>query len=123
MVAAVAFGVLTGCESGGGGDGEKSSSPGNSVVGTWSLSNAEGLWFIFFKPDNTWTICDNADGSQRRVYGTYTVSGKTVRGPMTNPGVGTGEIVATVDDNNIALAFIEHWHSPYKVVNYTGNRL
>ena len=42
---------------------------------------------------------------------------------MINPGVGSGEITATVDGDAISLDFIEHWHTPYKVVHYTGNRL
>lgn len=121
LVAAVACGLLAGCEGGGSGGGGDEA--GGDVVGTWSLTHAGSTWFITFNPDMTWRISNNADGSGQRVYGNYTVDGSTVRGPMVNPGVGTGEIVATVDGNAITLDFIEHWHTPYKVVPYTGSRL
>lgn len=106
----------SGCENSGGGGGNA------SVVGTWSLTNSGGTWYILFASDGTYKISDTSDGSQQRVYGNYTVSGSTVSGSMTNPGVGTGEIKATITGNAIALDFIEHWHTPYKVVRYTGNK-
>lgn len=113
---ALAGGFLAGCESGDGGGGA-------NVVGAWSLTNGGSTWYIIFGKDGNWTIADNADGSARRVYGTYTVGGNNVSGPMTNPGVGTGEIKATVNGDSITLNFIEHWHTPYKTVPYTGKRL
>jgi hypothetical protein len=62
-------------------------------------------------------------GSGRRAFGTYTVSGNTARGPMQNPGTGTGEIVATVSGSTMALDFIEHWHTPYKTLKFTGVKI
>lgn len=109
----------SGSENSGGGD----SGGNSSVVGTWSLTNSGGTWYILFAADGTYKICDAADGSQQRVSGNYTVSGNNVTGSMTNPGVGTGEIKATIDGDAIVLDFIEHWHTPYKVVRYTGNKL
>ena len=42
---------------------------------------------------------------------------------MQNPGTGTGEIVATLEGDSMALDFIEHWHSPYKTLQFTGVKL
>ncbi len=117
LAAACALSLLTGCESGGGGGDDA------DVVGTWSLSGSEGAWYITFDQDSTWQISDYADGTGQRAYGTYSVSGNSVEGPMTNPGTGTGEIAATVDGDAIELDFIEYWHTPYKVVHYSGTRL
>lgn len=119
VVLLVAAALVSGCESGGGDGG----SGGGSVVGTWSLTNGGSTWFILFAEDGSWLISDTADGSRRRVYGSYTVDGDAVRGSMTNPGVGTGEIAATISGDSISLDFIEHWHTPYKHVAYTGTRL
>lgn len=119
-VVAVSVASLTlvgGCEGSSSGGGKA------DVVGTWSLTNGGSTWYILFASDNTWKISDTADGSKRRVFGTYTVSGDTVTGDMQNPGVGTGQIKATLSGDSIALDFIEHWHTPYKVVPYTGSRL
>ena len=112
--------VFTGCDSdsdGGGGGSAK-------FTGTWALSQGAGTaWYILFNDDGTWLISDTADGSARRVFGTYTVNGDVARGPMTNPGTGVGEIVATLDGDVLSLDFIEHWHNPYKHVYYTGTRI
>ena len=103
----------------------KDTTPANAFVGTWKLtSESEGVtWYAIFNNDKTWKICDNADGSKQRVYGTYTVSGSKLIGNMTNPGVGEGEIIATVSGTAMTLNFIEHWHDPYKTVVYTGSKL
>lgn len=103
----------------------KDSTTANAFVGTWKLtSKSEGVtWYAIFNNDKTWKICDNADGSEQRVFGTYTVSGSKLIGDMTNPGVGKGEINATVSGNAMTLNFIEHWHDPYKTVVYTGSKL
>ena len=115
--------LLAGCESGGDDDGGSNGSGGGSVVGTWSLTNGGSTWYILFATDGSWMISDTADGSQRRVYGSYTFNGDAISGSMTNPGVGSGEIAATISGDSISLDFIEHWHTPYKHVAYTGTRL
>jgi hypothetical protein len=120
LISIAALSLGTGCEggsSGGGGGGNA------KAVGTWSLTNAGHTWYILFAEDGTWKISNTPDGSRQRVFGTYTVSGNSVRGPMTNPGTGTGEIKATIDGDFIVLDFIEHWHTPYKVIRYSGNKL
>lgn len=116
------LGLVSGCENSGGGD-SGGGGGDSSVVGTWSLTNSGGTWYILFASNGSYKISDKADGSQQRVYGNYSVSGNKVTGSMTNPGVGTGEIAATISGNAIVLDFIEHWHTPYKVVRYTGNKL
>ena len=119
VVLLVAAALVSGCESGGGDGG----SGGGSVVGTWSLTNGGSTWYILFAADGSWLISDTADGSSRRVFGSYTMSGDSISGSMTNPGVGSGEIAATISGDSISLDFIEHWHTPYKHVPYTGTRL
>ena len=111
---------LCGCGGDSGGDGGSS-----KFVGTWALSQGGGtLWFIIFNDDGSWLISDTADGSARRVFGTYSVSGNTASGPMQNPGVGTGEIEAVLTgDDTLALDFVEFWHSPPKHVPYAGSKL
>ena len=120
--------LFSGCSDSDSDDGDSSGdSAGGSnskFVGTWALSQGAGTaWYIIFKSDNSWLISDTADGSAVRVFGTYSVDGNTAAGPMQNPGVGTGEIVAVLNGSTIALDFIEHWHSPYKHVPYTGTKI
>ncbi len=93
-------------------------------TGTWALSTGSGIsWYIIFNDDGSFVISDNASGTARRCFGTYTVDGDVATGPMTNPGVGEGEIVATIDGDTLSLDFIEHWHNPYKHVPYTGTKI
>ncbi len=125
LMSVFSFGLLAGCEGGGGGndDDDDAAGDGVEVVGTWSLNRPGRTVYIVFNEDLTWKICENADGTERIVYGTYTVSGNTVSGPMTNPGVGSGDILAIIDGDTIMLDFTEYWHTPHKVVEYSGERL
>ena len=110
--------AFTGCSDSDDGDGSA------SFTGTWALTQGAGTsWYMIFNADGTWLISDTADGSARRVFGTYTVKGNVATGPMTNPGIGEGEIVATIDGDVLSLDFIEHWHNPYKHVPYTGTKI
>lgn len=98
----------------------------SSFVGKWHLIPDGGGtgWYGFFNADGTWRICDNADGSRQRVHGKYSVSGGKLKGDMTNPGVGTGAIEATISGGGImAFKFIEYWHDPHKTVLYSGSKL
>ena len=117
--------VLAGCGGGSDGGGDDSSAGDNSkFVGTWALTQGGGIsWYLIFNDDGSWFISDTADGSAQRVYGTYTVDGNTAAGPMVNPGVGTGEIVATLSGDTLALDFVEYWQNPYKHVPYTGTKI
>ena len=93
-------------------------------VGTWALTQGQGIsWYIIFHDDGSWLISDTADGSARRVFGTYTVDGNTASGPMVNPGTGEGEIIATLEGDTLSLDFVEFWHNPYKHVAYTGTKI
>ena len=97
-----------------------------AFVGTWNLFPDKGgaNWYGIFNADGTWLIADNADGSKRRVYGRYRVTGDRLEGDMTNPGVGTGAITASISPGGImALMFVEHWHEPHKTVTYSGSKL
>ena len=126
LAIAVAVG-LSACGSSSSDDSDSSSGGGNNskFVGTWALGQGGGTdWYIHFGADNSWNISNNADGSGRRVFGTYTVSGNTARGPMQNPGTGVGEIVAVLEsDTTLGLDFIEHWHTPHKVIHYNSSKL
>ena len=97
----------------------------SQFVGTWALRQGTGKveWYILFKADNSWLISDTANGSARRVYGTYAVEGNVAAGPMVNPGVGEGEIVAALKNEILSLDFVEFWHDPYKHVAYVGTRI
>jgi len=116
---------LAGCSGSDDGDDGDSAGGGNSrFVGTWALTQGAGVsWYLIFNSDGSWLISDTADGSARRVYGTYTVDGNTAAGPMVNPGTGEGEIVASLDGDVLSLDFIEYWHTPYKHVPYTGTKI
>ena len=102
-----------------------SSSTANArFVGTWELTSGQdgSNMYIIFSADGSFVMKDTLSGSVH-MRGTYTVSGSTASGPLTNPGVGDGEIVATVDGDAMALDFIEHWHNPYKHNLYTGSKI
>ena len=96
-----------------------------AFVGTWALRQGSGgvEWYILFKADNSWLISDTADGSARRVFGTYAVDGNRAAGPMVNPGTGEGEIIATLQGANLSLDFVEFWHDPHKHVLYNGTKM
>ncbi len=97
----------------------------NTFVGTWKLtSTTDGTsWFAIFDKGGTWKISDHANGSGQRVYGSYTVNGANLSGNMINPGVGTGNIVATISKGVMTFDFVEHWHTPYKTIRYRGSKL
>lgn len=129
MVAAVfgAMGIGAGCDSGDGGDGGGSGG-GGDFSGIWALvsgSTGEGsiVWYAHFNSDGSYFISNNADGSGVRVTGTYSVSGGKLVGPFTNPGVGEGRVEATITDGVMKLDFIEYWHTPNKVVPYSGRKI
>ena len=130
MILLLPLALTWGCGNGGPDDdedeGEDNVAGDNSAfVGTWALRDAAGAlkWYILFKADNSWLISDTANGSARRVYGTYVVEGNRAAGPMVNPGVGEGEIVATLAGGKLTLDFVEFWHTPPKHVPYTGTKL
>lgn len=130
LAAALSMCVFTACESNdnddGNSDGGTTSSVSSSSVlpGTWYLvANDGSSWYIHFGQDGTWKITDDAAGSKRRVYGSYSTSGNTYKGDMTNPGVGSGTISGNIlSDTEIDLDFCEHWHTPYKHVPYKGTK-
>jgi|GEM_PF-3431691 len=97
----------------------------NPFIGTWKLTSSEdgSFWYAFFYNDGTWRIADNSDGSQVRVYGSYQSSGNKLNGDMVNPNVGKGAINASISGGTMNLDFVEHWHTPYKTVHYTGSKL
>lgn len=121
LLATVAW-MGMGCE----GDGDGGSSGG--FVGTWALyagGAAQGTptWYAHFKSDSTFFISNNRDGSGVRVTGTYSVSGGRLTGPFKNPGTGEGRVEATISGGVMNLQFIEYWHTPNKVIPYTGKKV
>lgn len=100
------------------------SSKSGSIVGTWLLKDKESAagWYAIFAADGSWVIKDKPSDSRTRVHGTYKVSGNSFSGPMTNPGVGTGEIRGTFSGTSMDFAFIEHWHTPHKTIMFKGTK-
>ena len=81
---------LAGCSDSDDGDdnGDSGGSDNSKFVGTWALSQGGGtLWYIIFNSDNSWLISDTADGSARRVYGTYTVDDPRGYLPIETPAL------------------------------------
>lgn len=99
----------------------------NSVVGRWAMvsqANGERTWWEFFA-DGTFAYYNDPGFSSKHLNGTYTQDGNKIRGPFTNPGVGTGELDCTLsaDGHTLQMDFIEHWHTPYKHVPHIGTRI
>jgi hypothetical protein len=118
--------ALAGC---GGGDGDDNADSGsgdstNQFAGTWALTQTGdgSSMFIVFNADGSFIMKDTADGPAHMT-GTYTVSGNVASGPLKNPGVGIGEIIATLNGSTLDFEFIEHWHNPYKHIFYTGTKI
>lgn len=103
---------------------KKSASKSTAIAGTWFLKekNGTGSWYAIFSADGTWVIKDTPSAARNRVHGTYTVKENSFSGPMTNPGVGTGEISGTFSGNSMDFTFVEHWHTPHKTILYAGTR-
>lgn len=100
----------------------------SAFVGTWTLYDGNTIqgspvWYVHFKEDQTFFISNNADGTGVRVFGTWTESDGALVGPFTNPRVGEGRVEATITSNVMHLDFIEYWHTPHKVIPYTGSKL
>lgn len=96
-----------------------------TIVGTWKMvcSSDNSVWYCHFNKDGSWNITNDVAGSIVRVYGTYSVTGNKYRGSMTNPGVGTGHIEGEFSEASITQDFVEYWHTPNKVVKYTGTKV
>lgn len=114
--------VGTGCES------DSKSGGGNDFPGTWALYQGSAVggtpyWYVHFKSDNTFFISNQANGAGVRVTGTYNVSGGELIGPFTNPGTGEGRVEATIQGGILKLDFIEYWHTPHKVIPFSGSKL
>ena len=92
-----------------------------AIAGTWALTDANNAtWYIHFNLDGSWKITDDAAGIEYRVSGTYEFDGIDFKGPMVNPNVGEGRIEGQINGDVITLDFVEYWHTPHKVVPYTG---
>ena len=119
--------ALAGCGGGSGGsddNGDDNATGDNDFVGSWALAQAidGSAMFIDFNEDGSFVMKDCAE-CDAHMTGTYTVDGDTATGPLENPGVGTGEIVAELDGDDLILDFVEFWHSPPKHNPYTGSKI
>jgi hypothetical protein len=118
----VTMAFVSGCED------DDNGSGGGNVVGNWELRQSSGgdnvSWWKF-NSDGTMGSYDDPGLNALHFSGTYKQSGNKVTGSFTNPGVGEGEIDCTVsaDGTTMEMDFIEHWHSPYKHVPYSGTRM
>jgi hypothetical protein len=117
---ALVIGLGTGCEDGGGDSGT------GAFEGTWLVTKNDDSptsSYYVFSPDGTFYKTRSGEPPNGSVHlsGRYSVDGGTLRGDFRNPGVGTGEIVATIKSGGtMEMDFIEHWHTPYKHVPCTG---
>ena len=94
-----------------------------AIAGTWSLTDDNNFtWYIHFNLDGSWKITNDAAGIKNRVHGTYEFDGLDFNGSMVNPNVGEGRIEGQINGDVITLDFVEYWHTPHKVVPYTGAR-
>ena len=129
VVAMVAGAFLAACEDDGGGSSDGGSV--NSVVGVWGVREGSSVtpetattWWEF-RSDGTYTYYNDAGLTSEHLSGTYVQDGNRFYGPFVNPGVGNGDIDGTLSDDGqtFQMNFIEHWHSPSKVVPQAGVRL
>ncbi len=112
-----------GCDSGDGGGG--GGSGGGDFVGVWEVTKLDtgSVGYYYFQEDGTfYKTREELDGPVH-LSGTYTVSGGTLKGPFTNPGVGDGEIEATISNGVMTMDFVEFWHSPPKHVPCSGTKI
>lgn len=119
----LAVGLGTGCESDGDGGGGGGGGGDNAFVGTWLVEKEATVSYYVFNADGTFrkNLADEPVDGQVHFNGTYTLDGGTLHGDFTNPGIGAGEIVATIGtDGTMELMFIEHWTTPYKYIPCTG---
>lgn len=110
--------VGVGCEGGGGDDKD-------AFVGVWKVTKNDSgsVGYYHFNSDGTfYKTRETIDGAVH-FSGTYTVSGGTLTGQFTSPGVGEGEIVATISGGVMSLDFIEHWTNPWKHTACTGTKV
>ncbi len=125
MITLIAF--LFGCGGGGGGtdNDDNNLDLANNFAGTWLISKELTQSYWIFNEDGTFEKKRAGEpvDSNNHFVGTYTVIDGALSGKFTNPGVGTGEIEATItEDDTLLMDFIEHWHTPYKVVPCVGVR-
>lgn len=101
---------------------------GSAFVGSWALYDGSAVqgtpaWYVHFRADGTFNITMNANGTGQKVLGTWTESDGQLVGPFTNPNVGEGRVEATITNGVMHLDFIEYWHTPHKVLPFTGTKI
>jgi len=116
---------LAGCSSGGSSSGSSgSTNAGSEFVGSWAMSDSSGsTFYLYIESNNTFVIADVPDKNRVHMSGTWSVTNGTFKGPFTNPGVGSGDLVITIANGVMTVDFIEHWHSPDKHISFTGRKL
>ncbi|MDF3129588.1 lipocalin family protein [Kiritimatiellaeota bacterium B1221] len=116
--------LSTGCDDGGGGGGGNAAvAADNAFVGTWLIQKEDTTSYWVFNSDGTFSKYRAGAplGESLHFNGIYTITNGTLTGDFLNPGVGTGEIIATINENEVMqMQFIEHWHTPYKEVACIG---
>lgn len=96
-------------------------------VGEWLMSpgsspSSQVDLYLFIEPNNTFVMSNTNDKTHPHMTGTWSVTDNTFHGPFTNPNVGEGEIVCTINNNVMSIDFIEHWHDPYKHIAYAAQK-
>jgi hypothetical protein len=95
----------------------------DQFVGSWAVSDAAGatIGYLFIGADGSFVWADVPDIESPHFSGTGSVVDGTFLGPFTNPGVGDGDLICKIDANGVMnMDFVEHWHTPDKIVQYTA---
>ena len=114
--------VIVGCSSsgsssGGGGGGTTN----NEFVGSWKVTGPAEAW-LYIDSNNTFVWADVPDKTHPHFSGTWSVTNGTFKGPFTNPGVGTGDLIGTIANGVMTIDFVEHWAAD-KTLRYGATRL
>ena len=132
VLALIIGSMIAGCN---GSDDNNDSAPAaaanseSKFVGSWALHNGNSssgpiTSYLHFETNKSYVMSDGPDKNHPHVTGTWSVTGDTLNGPGNNPGVGSCEVVCTVDGNSVIhVDFIEHWHSPYKHIPFSGSKV
>ncbi len=123
----IVFLGLAGCSSSGssssGGDSGTPAVATNAFVGSWKVTGEADAW-LYIDSNNSFVWADVPDKNHPHFSGSGSVTNGTFKGPFTNPGVGSGDLVCTIAANGVmTIDFVEHWNTPDKHVPYTATKL
>ena len=114
---------LAGCSSDSSSSGGGGTPPviNNEFVGSWKVTGAADA-YLYIDSNNTFVWADVPDRNRPHFSGTWSVTNGTFKGPFTNPGVGTGDLIGTIANGVMTIDFVEHWAAD-KTLRYSATRL